>query len=87
LQLLKISVHWFVRQYLLFPIILSKFTTELGLTRATKAVDNKALLGVAVLLGRCHVEHVFEFLQLKIATSEDVTDGLREIKMLIEGYQ
>lgn len=76
-----------MRQYLLFPIILSKLTTELGLTRTTEAVDNEALLRVAVLLGCCHVEHVFEFLQLKIAASEDATHGLREIKMLIEGYQ
>jgi len=74
-------------QYLLFPIILSKLTIELGLTSATKAIDNEAFLGVSLLLGRCYVEHMFKFLQLKIATSEDATDGLREIKMLIEGYQ
>ena len=74
-------------QYLLFSIVLSKLATELSLTRATEAVDNKALLRVTVLLGRCHVKHVFELIQLKISTSEDATDGLREIKMLVEGYQ
>jgi hypothetical protein len=73
--------------YLLFSIILGKLATELSLTRATEAMDNKALLRVTLVLGRCDVKHVFELLQLKISTSEDATDGLREIKMLVEGYQ
>jgi hypothetical protein len=70
-------VRWFLWQYLLFSIVLGKFATELGLTRAAETVNDEAFLGMSMLLGRCHVKHVFELLQLKIATSEDATDGLR----------
>jgi hypothetical protein len=72
---------------LLFSIILSKLATELGFARATETVDNKALLRVAVLLRCRNVKHVFEVFQLGIPASEDATDVLREIEMLVKGYR
>jgi hypothetical protein len=69
--------------YILFSIILGELATKLGLARTTEPVDNEPLLRIILLRWRRKVKYVSELLQLEISPSEDATDGLWKIEMLI----
>jgi hypothetical protein len=73
--------------YLLLSIVLSEFATKLSFTRASKAIDHEAFLGMAPLLRSSNVEHVFKFLQLPFSTRKDATDRPRNIEKIIQSDQ
>jgi hypothetical protein len=64
-------------------IILIKFTTEFGLSRASKAIDYEALLGMAMLLGSSSVEHMFKFFELRVSACVDTTHCSGDVEKCI----